>query len=330
MQKNGKIIIGTIVVVATAVAIGYNYMQSTFGVQGKSVDSIAQENKISEYHNPQSVIGVDELNTKISNGDLTNGDLVVIGSLDPKGMATGIEGSHTVWRPDYSASNGDFGGMRNTDEEMAALLGSYGATTESTIVVYASNSHHDATRLWWQIKLLGHQDVRVLDGGLNAWIGAKLPTGGPISIDATVYPTTNVNHSSIADLQMVLDAIGNDEYIIIDTRSEGENQGTETASGAFGPGTIPGSEFITWTSANNEDTTFKSYEELSAIYKDKIEGKKVITFCQSGVRSAHTLFVLTELLGEENVYNYDGSWIEYSYEYYELKSDISIENGKER
>ncbi|MDW1568591.1 rhodanese-like domain-containing protein, partial [Vibrio sp. YT-15] len=108
-----------------------------------------------------------------------------------------------------------------------------------------------------------------------------------------------------------------------------EFNGEVAVSGAYGPGTIPSSVHINWTKALNEDTTLKSAEELQALYGDIIKGKKVIAYCQSGVRSAHTTLILTEVLGAEGVYNYDGSWIEYSHAHYEQKNpEVNVINGK--
>ncbi|UPQ86965.1 sulfurtransferase [Vibrio sinaloensis] len=318
-------------VLAASVAIGYPLYNSLLGAKAVQVSESAQVNKFAEYHHSDSFITAQSLNQMMHSGQ----DVVVIGALNPLKPDQPIAGSFSMWRSDYSAKDGayDFGGMRNSTEEMESILSQYGATPESTIVVYAANAHHDAARLYWQIKNLGHQDVRYLDGGLNAWIGAGLPTGKsePV-VTATQYkaPQPQQESQALATLDMVLNAQQHtDEWVIIDTRGNDEFDGSATKSGAYGPGTIASSVHINWTQALNDDTTLKSASELKALYGDVIQGKKVIAYCQSGVRSAHTSMVLTEVLGAEEVYNYDGSWIEYSHAHYEKNHpQVNVINGK--
>lgn len=296
------------------------------------IDESVQGKKTSEYSNPKAVISAEELKNM---QDDNNKELVIIGILDSsKALIPGnlagkpVQGSYTVWRPDYSGTgsketlNEEVGGFRKSKEDMEELLSKAGATDKSTIVVYAADAHHDAARLYWQIKLLGHKDVRVLDGGANAWAAANYPTG---EVKKLVDETKKTDYKAESyevskhdkTTQDVINALKNpNEWVVIDTRSTDEYDGKKTGSskGAFGTGRIKGTVPIQWTEAVNEkETTFKSLEELKNIYGDTIKDKKVIVFCQSGVRSAHSSLVLKELLGAKEVYNYDGSWIEWSY-----------------
>lgn len=322
---NKKVI--AVAVICGIAAVGYPTYRSMFGVKAVTVSADAQAQKIAEFANPAAFITPNELNQLMA----SDKDVVVIGSLNPLKGDSPISGSFSVWRPDYSADKGDydFGGMRADKEGMETLLSSFGATQNSTVVVYAANKHHDAARLYWQMKLLGHEDVRYLDGGLNAWMGAGYSVGDANpSVKATNYTAPNYKEINIADYDMVVNATQSDDWVIIDTRSVKENEGAMVAKGAFGPGTIPKSQFITWTDALNKDTTLKTAAQLKEIYGDLIEGKKVISYCQSGVRSGHTTMVLKEVLGAEEVYNYDGSWIEWSYAHYETKQDTAkVVNG---
>ncbi|MBM7615175.1 sulfurtransferase [Alkaliphilus hydrothermalis] len=321
--KNLMIILLALVVLAGG---GYYGFKQMFGVQEVIVDATEQGQKIAEYANPDAFITPVQLKDLMDSGK----DVVVIGSLNPKTGDAPIEGSFTMWRDDYSAKEGayEYEGMRNTIEETEAILSSYGATPKSTIVVYASNAHHDAARLWWQIKLLGHKNVRYLDGGLNAWVGAGYSTGGDAPVvEATNYKAPKASEALIANFEDVVAAL-NTETVLLDTRAMDEEDGSSTKKGAFGPGKIPGAVWIEWTQSVNEDTTLKSLDELKEIY-GAFEGKEIIPYCQSGVRSAHTLLVLTQALGYENVKNYDGSWIEWSYEHYEKNNaEALVENGK--
>ncbi len=238
-----------------------------------------------------------------------------------------IEGSYTMWRPDYSgkgsteASSPEVDGYRKPKEHMEDLFAKIGLTPESVVVVYSADAMHDAARVYWQLKLLGQAQVKILDGGVNAWIEAGYGDGKSMDIadgkkkmafKALSYDVAKFDKK----VEEVLAAVDNpNEWVIIDTRSKGENAGEETGSskGAWGTGGIKNAVHIEWKQALNKDHTLKSKEELEAIYGPVIKGKKVITFCQSGVRSAHTYAVLKEILGVKDVFNYDGSWIELSY-----------------
>ncbi|MBZ4663669.1 MAG: Sulfurtransferase [Caloramator sp.] len=325
--RNNKTILLTLLSIIIIFGAGYFVYRKMFGVRKVSVDNSQQGQKIQKYANPNAFITPKQLKDLMDK----NENVIVIGALNPSKGDKPISGSFTIWRPDYSAKNGtyEYEGMRNTVQEMEELLSKFGATPDSTIVVYASNQHHDAARLWWQIKLLGHKDVRYLDGGLNAWIGAGYPTGNANpNVKPSNYKAPNPSEASLAKFDDVANAIGKDNVVIIDTRAKDEEQGTKTLKGAFGPGKIAGAEWIEWTNAVNEDTTLKSIDELKKIY-GHLENKEIITYCQSGVRSAHTYLVLTQALGFKNVKNYDGSWIEWSYEHYQKNNPAAkIENGQ--
>lgn len=287
-----------------------------------------------------SLIDVNALKNLMS---LQDPNLVIIGTLDSKkALIPGntarnpIDGSYLVWRPDYSGSGStealstEVGGFRSSKEQMAELLSKAGATTASTIVVYSADAMHDATRLWWQIKLIGHDDVRVLDGGLNAWQAAGFETGKGIPLakqeaQSSYQPSQDRSLQLNATTDQVIKTLQNqNEWVVIDTRSieEFEGQKTGSSAGAFGTGRLKGSVSIPWNDTVNGDTQLlKTVDELTALYGDTIKDKKVVVYCQSGVRSAHTYFVLTELLGVTDVYNYDGSWIEWSYAASEASND---------
>lgn len=317
-----KKLIAVVAILAIAI-VGFMGYQSMTDAEEIIVDSSAQGEKIAEYAHPEAFITPLQLKDLMDNEK----DVVVIGALKPAAGDDPIKGSFSMWRSDYSAAEGayEYGGMRNTTEEMEAILSSFGATPESTIVVYASNKHHDAARLWWQIKSLGHEDVRYLDGGINAWLGAGYPVGDANpDVEATNYVAPNPTEDLLATLDDVVASL--EDGTVIDTRTPEEESGESVKGGAFGPGKIGDSVHINWTNAIADDTTIKSRTELEAIYGD-IEDNNVVAYCQSGVRSAHTMLVLTQALGYENVKNYDGSWIEWSYNYYEAgNTDLPTSN----
>ena len=323
------LIIGVLAAAGIAGTAAYPMYRMMTDTPAVHVDLHVQAQKIGKYAHPESFITPLELHSMMD----AKKDVVVIGSMKPNNWQRPIEGSFTVWRPDYSAAKDayKYGGMRNSKEEMEQLLSSFGATANSTIVVYAANKHHDAARLFWQIKMLGHKDVRYLDGGLNAWLGADLPTGNANpSITKTEYKAPAYSEAELASFDMVVNATKDNNWVVLDTRAKSEHDGSKTKSGAAGPGTIPNSVFIEWKKAlNTNKATLKSTSELKALYGDLINGKNVVVYCQSGVRSAHTTLVLKEVLGAENVYNYDGSWIEWSYKHYtENNPQAPVVNGK--
>ncbi len=282
-----------------------------------------QDKKLAEYAVPSDFISVNELNSKLENGEE---NLIIIGVINPKSeiIAKDIDGAYLVWRGDYSgkgseeALSPDLGGFRYSQAQMEELLSKAGATEDSEIVIYSQDEHNDATRFFWQLKVLGQENVRVLDGGINAWVGAGKVTGKATRLAdesvKTEYKAPNYDgESTTATIQMVVDAIENpDEWVIIDTRGDGEFNGTETKSGAYGQGGIENAIHINWSNSVDSETLLLDKAGLEELYS-AVKGKKVITFCQSGVRSAHTQVVLTSALGFDNVYNYDGSWIEWSY-----------------
>lgn len=204
-------------------------------------------------------------------------------------------------------------------EQFAALLGSKGIARDSTIVIYGDKNNWWAAYALWVFTLFGHEDVRLLDGGRDLWI-AK---GRPITTDVTEvtpveYPVVERDDSAIrAFKEDVLAHFGNP---LIDVRSPEEYNGERTSApaypeeGALRAGHIPTAASVPWARAAAPDGTFKSREELDAIYREEAglaDGDDVIAYCRIGERSSHTWFVLTHLLGFEKVRNYDGSWTEW-------------------
>lgn len=239
-----------------------------------------------------------------------------------------IPGAINVWRSDQENPDAEFGGMRATPEQMAAMLSEKGIAEDDLIVIYDAKGDYDASRMWWILTMYGHDKVKLLDGGLERWKALDKKTSVfPSSYDETNYSfnESEFDFSMLATIEDVQSAIDNDKALILDTRSEEEHTGEQLKSGAERKGCIPGSVWIEWTEALNDDLTFKSAEELREVYGEAIEGKEIIVpYCQSAVRSSHTTFVLTQLLGvDAKVQNYDGSWIEWS-----AAEELPIENAQ--
>lgn len=247
-----------------------------------------------------------------------------------------IDGTLRVWRPDYSgkgsleAISSNIGGYRYSKEQFEDLLSYANIADDTKIVVYSTGNMHDMARFGWQLELVGLEPM-YLDGGLNEWKAVGFETGDAINITKqdklADFKSDEWNIKELdASIEDVINALENpDEWVVIDTRSKDEYDGKKTSSsrGAYGTGAIKNTVHINWNSAINDDNTLlKTKAELQDIYSDVVEGKKVITFCQSGVRSSHTQLVLKEILNIDDVYNYDGSWIEWSYAASEVSDDV--------
>jgi thiosulfate/3-mercaptopyruvate sulfurtransferase len=204
-------------------------------------------------------------------------------------------------------------------EDFSALLSASGIGPDTTIILYGDNNNWFAAWAYWQLKLYGHRDVRILDGGRKFW----LDNGLPLTTDVPAYPATGYDlpepdYSLRAFRDDILPRLGDAGLALVDVRSPAEFNGeiiappgmSETAQRA---GHIPGAASIPWAQTVKEDGTFKDAADLRALYEAKgVTGDKdIIAYCRIGERSSHSWFVLHELLGYERVRNYDGSWTEY-------------------
>ncbi|MBX3194242.1 MAG: sulfurtransferase [Microbacteriaceae bacterium] len=202
----------------------------------------------------------------------------------------------------------------------AALVGGKGIGRDTTVVIYGDKNNWWAAYALWVFTLFGHEDVRLLDGGRAKWEAEGRPYTTEVPAPAAVeYPVVERDDSvERAYKEDVLAAIGT--VPLVDVRSPEEYVGDRTTAPAYPEesalraGHIPTARNVPWARAVAEDGTFKPLSELDAIYRDEIglkEGDDVIAYCRIGERSSHTWFVLTHLLGFQNVRNYDGSWTEW-------------------
>jgi thiosulfate/3-mercaptopyruvate sulfurtransferase len=200
------------------------------------------------------------------------------------------------------------------------LLSSAGVANDTTIVLYGDNNNWFAAWALWILKYYGHEDVRLLDGGRVKWLADKreITTEVP-SYAHTSYKAQEPVTEIRALRDQVLASVGKAGITLVDVRSPGEYSGELLApanlpqEGAQRGGHIPGAANIPWAQAVSADGTFKSAEELKALYAKKgvTPDKEVIAYCRIGERSSHTWFALSYLLGYNNVRNYDGSWTEW-------------------
>jgi thiosulfate/3-mercaptopyruvate sulfurtransferase len=206
---------------------------------------------------------------------------------------------------------------------LTLLLQSAGVNEDTTVVLYGGNNNWFAAYAYWLLRYLGFGNVKLLNGGRKKW---ELESR-QLTQEAKSYPQGNVSVAGpvVGDFRALRDAVldkvgaGASGTALIDVRSPEEYRGEKLAPDhlpqeqAQVPGHIPGAANIPWGKAANDDGTFKSADELRALYESVgVTGdKEVIAYCRIGERSSHTWFALHELLGYENVKNYDGSWTEY-------------------
>ncbi|MFD7409757.1 sulfurtransferase [Streptomyces sp. NPDC059866] len=196
------------------------------------------------------------------------------------------------------------------------LLSEKGIGRDDTVVLYGGNNNWFAAFAYWYFKVYGHQDVRLLDGGRKKWeLDGRELVGETVTRPATTYTASPANSSIRALRDEVLSAIGS--HNLVDVRSPEEFSGRLSApahliqEAALQRGHIPTAVNVPWSRATNDDGTFRSDDELAALYANVDTARETIVYCRIGERSAHTWFVLSELLGHEHVRNYDGSWAEY-------------------
>ena len=205
-------------------------------------------------------------------------------------------------------------------EEIEELLGGSGIGNDTTVILYGDNNNWFAAWAFWQLKYYGHSDVRIMNGGRAKWEaeGRPLTTDAP-SPAAASYTAGEGDQSIRAYRDQVLARVNEGNVALVDVRSPAEFSGELLApanlpqEGSQRGGHIPGAANIPWGQAVAEDGSFKSADELRALYGGNgIDGSRdTIAYCRIGERSSHTWFVLTQLLGLENVRNYDGSWTEW-------------------
>jgi thiosulfate/3-mercaptopyruvate sulfurtransferase len=200
-----------------------------------------------------------------------------------------------------------------------ALMGGSGISNDTTVILYGDNNNWFAAWAVWQMKIYGHKDVRLMNGGRKKWLaeGRELSKDAP-AVTPSSYKAQEPDFSIRAYLPQVQKSVSAHEVELVDVRSGPEFTGEILAPPGLPEtcqrgGHIPGARNIPWGQACNEDGTFKTADQLKALYEGAgISGKKpVIAYCRIGERSSHTWFVLTYLLGLRNVTNYDGSWTEW-------------------
>ena len=216
-------------------------------------------------------------------------------------------------------------------DEFEALMGRSGISNDTALILYGDRNNWFAAYAYWYLKLYGHADARIVDGGRQKWIdeGRELSTDTP-SVQPASYTASDRDESIRIYRDQVRESLGTAGGELVDVRSPQEYTGELVSppgyeqEGAQRAGHIPTAKSIPWAQAVRDDGTFKSADELRELYgaKGVTPDKAVTAYCRIGERSAHTWFVLRELLGYEDVKNYDGSWTEWG-----NLVDVPIEKG---
>jgi thiosulfate/3-mercaptopyruvate sulfurtransferase len=206
-------------------------------------------------------------------------------------------------------------------DDFASLMGDRGISNDHTVVLYGDRNNWFAAYTYWYFRYYGHDNVKLVNGPREKWIAEDRPTTQDVpSYDSANFKVSGQDDAIRAKREEVLAILGAGSHRLVDVRSPQEFSGELIAmpgyeqEGAQRSGHIPSAKSVPWAQAVREDGTFKSKEELEELYTTKgvIDGDTpIIAYCRIGERSAHTWFVLHELLGRDDVRNYDGSWTEW-------------------
>ena len=270
---------------------------------------------MSNYAHPESLVNIEWVIEHARDNNVTLVEVDVDTSSYDRGHIAGAVGWNWQTQLQDTVS-------RNlvSHEGMEQLLGLSGIDNDTTVVLYGDNNNWFAAWAFWQMKYYGHEDVKLMNGGRAKWEAEGRPlTTEAANPRAKTYVAKPSNENIRAYRDQILGKLSPGVITLVDVRAPAEYSGELLApenlpqEGSQRGGHIPNAANIPWGQAVDQDGTFKSAEELRAIYGDKeVNGdKETISYCRIGERSSHTWFVLTQLLGYNNVRNYDGSWTEW-------------------
>ncbi|MFG6117971.1 rhodanese-like domain-containing protein [Thalassobacillus sp. B23F22_16] len=230
----------------------------------------------------------------------------------------GYEGGHIPGAIPFSTSDlvdpdAEFDGVLLEAEGFAAKMQDIGVNQDETVVIYDDGSSLSAARLFYALEFYGHQDVKIYNGGFTEWLNAGKDTSTEAPELQTGDFVATANQEKMCDIETLQSSVDDENVVILDTRSEAEYTGEEVR--AERGGHVPNAVHIEWSEAITEKDgvpTFKSAEELTALYEEKgvTKDKTIVPYCQTNVRGAHTYFTL-RLLGYDSIKPYEGSWAEY-------------------
>ena len=270
---------------------------------------------MADYAHPESIVTTDWVSQHGSDANVRLVEVDVDTAAYEEGHIAGAVGWN--WQSQLQAS------VRRdliSKEELEALLGAAGIDNNTTVILYGDNNNWFAAWAFWQLRYYGHENVKLMNGGRAKWVAeGRALTSDAANQSAKTYRASEPNQNIRAYRDYVLNAVNSSSVALVDVRAPNEFSGELLAPAALPQegsqrgGHIPGAANIPWGQAVNEDGTFKSADDLRTLYGDKgVDGsRETIAYCRIGERSSHTWFVLTQLLGFNNVRNYDGSWTEW-------------------
>lgn len=305
---------------------GHKRVTATLAAAALATVALASSGQAANYKGfvrSQSIISPQELNQLIQAKDPK---LVIVAVAKPASYALGhIPGALQIWRGDYEPKEGDpfpFEGMMLNREQFQELARKLGINNDSTVVLY--DEKYDATRVWWGFFLYGKEDVRVLDGGYQAWkyAGYDTQAGLAPSVVPGTFTASEPRPGWLVSMHAVWEAKVDADYQLWDDREPNEWNGETLKKGAYRKGRVPWAKFLNWKEFKQQVPGTKAYTEFkdaagiqAAIQKFGIrEDANQVFYCQSGVRTTTLMFGLY-LMGwnPDMLHNYDGSWIEWSY-----------------
>jgi thiosulfate/3-mercaptopyruvate sulfurtransferase len=270
---------------------------------------------MTDYACPESLIGTEDVEAMVN----MSGVRLVEVDVDTESYQEGHPPGAISWNWTWQLCNTVEREILSK-EAFERLMTASGIAPETTVVLYGDNNNWFAAWAFWQMKIYGHKDVRLMNGGRSKWLqeGRPLTLDTPADLPTTTYKVGAVDRSLRAMLPDVRAASEARSHSLVDVRSPAEFSGELLAPPGLPEtcqrgGHIPGAASIPWGTVCNADGTFKSRDELATIYENQgvTPDLPVITYCRIGERSSHSWFVLKYLLGYSVVRNYDGSWTEW-------------------
>jgi thiosulfate/3-mercaptopyruvate sulfurtransferase len=309
------LVLGNILIILTLMIITMSCEDKIIPKETISIVPIVDSNNIdlSQYAAATHLVNPDQLDRWQKNKSL---DIVLIDARKKEYYEKGhLKGAHQVWRPEIRSKSYPYKGIILEKDAFEKVMGRLGANSKSRIVVYDGTGNTDAARLWWMLALYGHENAYILNGGILNVEKGKITQDSTIASPKNFAFTGTERQELLASKTDVISALKDSNTVLLDCRTLDEHTGITIKKGAFRAGHIPEVLHIEHSEsiAYERSCTFRNRKDLEERFKTVPKDKNIIIYCQSGVRSAHTTFVLRELLGYINVSNYDGSWIEWSY-----------------
>ena len=228
-----------------------------------------------------------------------------------------------IWGDDLSAVQGWVPELIPKAAEFSSTAQEKGINNDAKIIIYGDRESPWPARLWFIFKLYQHQDVQILEGGYQAWKDQDYETEIlPYNPAQGDFEVRDVKNEWLITSDTIAENLDNDNFLVLDVRSEAEYLGEETNSAAPRRGRIPGSIHLEWSAVLDEDDNYKSPAEITELYQKaglSREKETVVLLSHSGVRAAHSFFTL-RLLGYENIKLYDEAWVGWS-----SRSDLPVE-----